>query len=1036
MSNLTFDEAIGFSKVISKHNRDVFRMIVEAQKSGNLCPFVGAGLSFPFGYKLWGGVLAELAEYIPVEEDQAKAFEHIRKNQYEDAAQTILDSYPFMLDQLPGIVSPSILRNCPDEKMRTSAAWTLPYLFRKGLVMTTNFDRVLEYVYLANQKMAIPTVTPKSQDRLAQLRQNQALSLFKLHGDIGSEAVSIDDLVFTGEQYNKNYADDSPLVAELTRWFANRRLLFLGCSLNVDRTMKVLKQVALSQPGIRHFAILGCKQSEISGRLKDLHELGILPIFYDDRNHDAVRVILERLLEETNQVGYRELKKSSWVAPPATKEDRRLLFDGEYFPFSGRVDELRCLHEFCIADNRILWWAVTGPGGMGKSRLVYEFCKNKQNEGWQTERFEAHPSRGSPARSLEELAAWTPDISKTIVVLDDVQAYMEIVCKWLSRIDRTPRSEPLRILLLERDGEDMASASWLDVNPCGNGINDWCYDEKFLHLKPMTDPQLMAIINDYAAAAKKSINAQLLLNTLDKVDPKLKRPLYAIAIADARCQGKDPTNWDRSEILDTLLNRELDFHFNRLLGINDRAFKLSKTLRSELENLMAHASIQGVLPLNQIDLKSYETLQKRIDAVDMKPEEFFDRLGILRTAHFKSIKTDSFGNPIDDSIEETIEQVITLSCPDLIKEHLVLKQAFEKRKLDLLPDGWQNDPGLLLFLHKLWIDYPERLKDQTAFWNRFFDAVPPSGLPAWIYGNLLWGCTSVFKDLSLPAVAQLDNLYRANTEDWRIVLFYAKGLVNLSTDQDTESCASTIAQLKKLYGDHKDCQEIAIVYAKGLVNLSHNQDTESCASTIAQLKKLYEDNNDCQEIATVYASGLVNLSLDQNAESCTSAVTELKKLYDDYRDCQGIVTAYAEVLLNLSDIRVVDDYTKTVGLLKSIYDDHTTYEDVAEIYAASFVGLSFIQEEESQVQETLSHSQKLLDTFPSNAQIQVTHAQIWFNLTLVQDDATIPGTVTDIVAFLKLHPTVIPDFKEALDEYLSDHPEHTQRYQPLLDLHG
>lgn len=1066
LSNITFEDAIGFNKTIAKHNRNVFHMIVEAQKGGNLSPFVGAGLSVPFGYKLWGGVLTELAEYIPLEEDQERAVGYINNKQYEDAAQTILDAYPFMLDQLSSIVCPHILHTSPAEKMQSSAAWTIPYLFRKGLVITTNFDRVLEYVYLANQNVVIPTVTPKSQDRLSQLRQNQALSLFKLHGDIGSESVSIDDLVFTGEQYNINYTAGSPLVEELTRWFANRRLLFLGCSLNVDRTMEVLKQVALSQPGIRHFAILGCKQSEIPSRMKELHGLGILPIFYDDSNHAALRVILERLLEETDQIAYRELMKSSWVTPPVTKEERRLLFDGEYFPFCGRMDELMHLDEFCMADDRILWWAVTGPGGMGKSRLVYEFCKRKQADGWQIDRFEAHPSRVSTAQSLEALSSWIPKVSKTIVVLDDVQAYMEPIFTWLTQMDRNPRSEPLRILLLERDGEDIASASWLESNSYCDGLYGWCYSKKFLHLKSMTDEQLMVIMNDFAAASKKSLNAELLLKTLEKVDPNLKRPLYAIAIADARCQGKDPTNWERAEILDTLLNRELDFHFSRLQGINNRSFKISKTLRAELENLMAQSSIHGFLSLDEIDLKSYETLQKRMAALDMDPEEFFDRLGILRTAHFRSIKTDTYGNQINDSIEERTEQVITLSCPDLIKEHLVLKQAFEKKKLDLLPDGWQNDPGLLLFLYKLWIDYPERLKEQTDFWNRFFGVELPTGLSAWIYADLLWGCTSLFKDLSTPALEQLANLYCVNKSDVKIALCYAKGLCNASNSHTSEERAKLIEKLSELHDNHKSCQEIAIVYAKGLVNLSYKQDTESCVKTIAQLKNLYNGYKESQEIAAVYAKGLVNLSHDQDVKSCANTVNQLKELHNDYKDSQEIAVVYAEGLLNLCTntvahlkeiidndnkcqentvtyteevlnqctIQTLTDCSKIMDLLKGLYEVHPNCEEIATIYAASFVGFAFIQKEEPQVREILGYSKQILNAYPGNVQIQLTHAQTWFNLTLVQEDRIIPNTVTEIAAYLKLNSAAIPKFKDALDEYLFDHPEHTQRYQLLLDL--
>ena len=61
LHDLTFDAVMDF---YGKHNRDVFRMIVEAQKSGNLSPFVGAGLSRPFGYKLWGGVLADHPDHV------------------------------------------------------------------------------------------------------------------------------------------------------------------------------------------------------------------------------------------------------------------------------------------------------------------------------------------------------------------------------------------------------------------------------------------------------------------------------------------------------------------------------------------------------------------------------------------------------------------------------------------------------------------------------------------------------------------------------------------------------------------------------------------------------------------------------------------------------------------------------------------------------------------------------------------------------------------------------------------------------------
>ena len=940
LHKLTFDQAMGLHE---QHNHNVFRMIVEAQKNGTLSPFVGAGLSFPFGYKLWGGVLAELAGYIPIEDEKAMALSQISAGKYEEAAQTILDAYPFMLDQLPIIVNPDRVNTCSDEVKRTSAAWVLPHLFQKGLVITTNFDRVLENMYMIQRNEAIPTVTPMNRDRLDQLCQNQSLGLFKLHGDIGNEAVSIDDLVFTGEQYDKHYAVNSPLVEALSRWFSNHRLLFLGCSLNVDRTMKILQQVVQSQKGIRHFAILGCKKDDIKQRSKELAALGILPIFYDDNNHDAVRVILERLLEETNQDAYQELIRTSQIIPPIPKEECSLMFDSDYFPFSGRTEELDQLEEFCGASDRILWWAVTGPGGMGKSRVVYEFCKGKRAAGWKTERFEAHPSRGSQARSLDELAAWTPAASKTIVVLDDVQAHMETVRSWLSRMDRTARSEDLRILLLERDGKDLSSASWLGTDPCDDGLDDWCYKEKFLRLEPLSDDLLMTIMDNYAAVAGKKLSAERLLSVLDRVDPELKRPLYAIAIADARCQGKDPVSWDRDKVLDTLLQREMDFHFSRLQGIEIQKKKISKKLSTELEVLLANSCIQGFLRIRDVDMAAYPTLQRRISNAEMDEEEFFDRLGILRTAQLRSYAVDQNGNRIDDSLKEETERIVVLSCPDLIKEHLVLKQAFEKYNLDLLPDGWQNNPGHLLFLRKLWVDYPERLKNQTDFWTRFFGATPPTHFPAWIYGDLLWGCTDIFPDLLNQAVDCSAKLYRANDQDMEIASCYAKGLVNLSNSKTPAERVSAVDCLEELHSACQSRQDIAVHYAQGLFNLSCKREPEELSLVVARFEKLYSAHQERQDIAIYYAKSLSNLSYDQTREESKDTVARINKLYVEHHDCQDITAEYARNLCNLSISQPLTECKATVDRLKEIYSANKNQNEVADCYAVSMSALSLLQ---------------------------------------------------------------------------------------------
>jgi hypothetical protein len=109
---------------------------------------------------------------------------------------------------------------------------------------------------------------------------------------------------------------------------------------------------------------------------------------------------------------------------------------------------------------------------------------------------------------------------------------------------------------------------------------------------------------------------------------------------------------------------------------------------------------------------------------------------------------------------------------------------------------------------------------------------------------------------------------------------------------------------------------------------------------------------------------------------------------------------------------------------------------VALEYAGSLVNLALSQTTEAEVRETLARSESLQKRHPEDANIQCSHAMTWFNLTLVQPEEAIPSTVSDIAAFLKAHPDAIPGFRAALDEYLSKHPDHADRYRPLSELGG
>ena len=304
VSGITFSEIMEF---YPRHNSSIYEDLKRAVEQNSLIPFVGAGLSMFCGYLGWPTLLRQLAGFIYDKDIQSEVKQLISDGKLLEAAQKIEYNYPRMLRELQKLMDYSKIKECNADKLCTSAVYALPYLFQDGLIMTTNFDRVLEEVYDKCHKKFGNVITPYEPDLLTQARQGNPHCLFKLHGDIGPEIHDIKKLVFTQEQYDKVYMGDGALMKELSQWFQNKRLLFLGCSLLMDKTMEVLQQVTAENPGLDHYAILECSPDMIGQRSRELGDLGISPVFYPQGKHEAVRVLLECLLEETNNNAYKEL---------------------------------------------------------------------------------------------------------------------------------------------------------------------------------------------------------------------------------------------------------------------------------------------------------------------------------------------------------------------------------------------------------------------------------------------------------------------------------------------------------------------------------------------------------------------------------------------------------------------------------------------------------------------------------------------------------------------------------------------------------
>ena len=123
--------------------------------------------------------------------------------------------------------------------------------------------------------------------------------LIKLHGDCRQ----VSDRVLLRSEYDTAYSDVGVVKNFFNRVMFGQSLLFLGCSLTVDRTISAMKETAREVGADklpRHYAILELKAADDRvARKKHLSEANIFPIWYGEGEHDeSLEALFLKLLED------------------------------------------------------------------------------------------------------------------------------------------------------------------------------------------------------------------------------------------------------------------------------------------------------------------------------------------------------------------------------------------------------------------------------------------------------------------------------------------------------------------------------------------------------------------------------------------------------------------------------------------------------------------------------------------------------------------------------------------------------------------
>ena len=561
------------------------------------------------------------------------------------------------------------------------------------------------------------------------------------------------------------------------------------------------------------------------------------------------------------------------IAAPVPSTNR-FHYTNEKIAFIGRERELRTLYAFLETDAPIQWMVVTGDGGVGKSRLLYQFSQ-KLNED---PHWKAVWLKGSMIGKLCNKDEWTyPE--NLLFIVDYAGAKAKELGKWIYSLSGSnARPSKVRFVLIERefcrdnDPEDVLP--WVR-SFYGEGGQRCLKELRYasgLRLNGFTDEEAVSIIRAYAHAEDREISdsdAEVIYEKAKTLDEKkvFPRPLIILFLVDAYLKDKDFHHWDVNTLVENIINNYEDYWKKQVCGIDEDLFR-------SLQKMLVYATAAGGWNAE--------------DALDEPLKEDADRIRSL----------DNRGTLLSQ-INETEEDSDSLHPfePDMIGECYVLRY---------LQNMLVNNKTKLQKLVKL-------------LWERFDFAV---------FLDRCISDYSVNPDFGRLFANEMEALKPDNDE--HSLWLYAMLLVNLSAKQSAEEAEATVEKLQALRAEHPANEEITVQYAKGLVNLSAEQSAEERQATVGKLKVLSKKYPDNEEIAVQYAKGLSILNARLLIEALNILIDVKEDQLKEHPDADSIIERN---LQKLNSLQSINASVAPVEKLKDLSEKYSNNKEISVLYA-------------------------------------------------------------------------------------------------------
>jgi NAD-dependent SIR2 family protein deacetylase len=281
-----------------ERNLERFEQLENCLIEGTIVPFIGAGLSVECGFPTWKAHLIQQGRTCGL--DAAHVIDLLNNGYYESVIEEIesIGHRDAFIQETKDVFSKT--------GRITQTTLRLTELFTDTII-TTNYDHILQQAYDTGEEEKIQLLDTIN---ILDKPDINKVTIIKLHGDIRQPARCI----ISKNQYDVAYGNDSldldkPIPRVLSYHYRTSNLLFLGCSLNRDRTMEVFQAVKkqlgdTDRP--QHFSLESMPETEteLTARNSYLLSFGITPIWFPNSCYDFIEQMLRLARNEMRYRGY------------------------------------------------------------------------------------------------------------------------------------------------------------------------------------------------------------------------------------------------------------------------------------------------------------------------------------------------------------------------------------------------------------------------------------------------------------------------------------------------------------------------------------------------------------------------------------------------------------------------------------------------------------------------------------------------------------------------------------------------------------